>query len=82
MDPLINLEPNIVVDDIGDITFEPSVDPHTITSTNSPQVADWSPLSPKIERPNKLTKGDLDSSHGVKTWSSIHFMIFIKKNVK
>jgi hypothetical protein len=62
MDPLVN-PPNIVVDDIGDITLEPCVGPHMIINTNAPQVMDPSPLSPKIARPEKSTKGDLDSNH-------------------
>jgi hypothetical protein len=35
MDPLVT-PPNIVVDDIGDITLEPSVGSHTITNTSAP----------------------------------------------
>ncbi len=62
MDPFVNL-PNIVVDDIGDITLEPSVDLHTITNTSAPQVVDLSPSSPKTTRLEKLAKGDLDSNH-------------------
>jgi hypothetical protein len=47
MDPLIN-PPNIVVDDIRDITLEPRVGLHMITKTSAPQVADPSPSSPKV----------------------------------
>jgi hypothetical protein len=38
MDPLLN-HANIVVDDIGDITLEPSVGLHMVINTNAPQVA-------------------------------------------
>jgi len=38
MDPLVNLA-NIVVDDIGDITLEPSVGPHIVINISAPQVA-------------------------------------------
>jgi hypothetical protein len=34
-----------------------------ITNTSAPQVVDPSPLSPKVARPKKLAKGDLDSNH-------------------
>jgi hypothetical protein len=64
MDPFINL-PNIVVDDIGDITLEPSVGLHMITNTNAPQVMDLSPSSPKAIRPEKPAKGDLDSNYAL-----------------
>jgi len=57
MDPLIN-PPNIVVDDIGDITLELGVGLHTSTNTSAPQVADPSPSSPKLARPKKSTEGD------------------------
>jgi hypothetical protein len=53
MDPLVN-PPNIVVDDIGDITLEPNVGPHMATSTNAPQVADLNPSNPKVARLEKL----------------------------
>jgi hypothetical protein len=64
MDPFIDL-PNIVVDDIGDITLEPSVGLHTITNTNAPQLVDLSPSSPKAIRPEKLAKGDLDFDYAL-----------------
>jgi hypothetical protein len=51
----------IVVDDIGDITLEPCVGPHTITNTNAPQVKDLSPSSPKAIKPKKSIEGDLYS---------------------
>ncbi len=62
MDPLINL-PNIVVDDIGDITLEPNVGLCIIINTSEPQVVDSSPSSLKVARPKKSTKGDLDFDH-------------------
>jgi hypothetical protein len=62
MDPRIN-PPNIVVDDIGDITLEPGVHPCTITNTNAPQVVDLIPLHPKVIRHEKSTEGDSDSIH-------------------
>jgi hypothetical protein len=62
LDLLINL-PNIVVDDIGDITLEPSMGLHTITNTSAPQVVDLNPLSLKTIRPEKSTKGDLNFDH-------------------
>jgi hypothetical protein len=62
MDPFIN-PPNIVVDDIWDITLEPRVGPRTITNTNAPQVAYPSPLSPKDTRHEKSTEGDSDFVH-------------------
>jgi hypothetical protein len=55
MDPLIN-PPNIVIDDIGDITLEPNVGLCTIINTSEPQVVDSSPSSPKVARLKKLTK--------------------------
>jgi hypothetical protein len=64
MDPFVN-PPNIVVDDIGDITLEPSVGLHTIINTSAPQVADPSPSSPKAVRPKKSTKGDFDFDHAL-----------------
>jgi hypothetical protein len=54
MDPLINL-PNIVVDDLGDITMELSVGTCTITNTSAPQVVDPSPLSLKSTKLEKST---------------------------
>jgi hypothetical protein len=62
MDPLIN-PPNIVVDDIGDITLEPSVGPYMITKTSALLVADPSPSSPKAARPEKLVENDSHSDH-------------------
>jgi hypothetical protein len=62
MDPLIN-PPNIVVDDIGDITLELGVGPHTSTNTSAPQVVDLSPSSPKVARLKKLAEGDSDFDH-------------------
>jgi hypothetical protein len=62
MDPLVN-SPNIVVDDIGDITLEPSVGSHTIINISAPQVVNPSPSSPKATRREKSTKGDLDFDH-------------------
>jgi hypothetical protein len=55
MDPLVN-PPNITVDDIGDITLEPSVAPCIITNTSAPQVVNPSPLGPKVARPKKSIK--------------------------
>jgi hypothetical protein len=49
MDPFINPS-NIVVDDIGDITLEPSVGLCTIINTSAPQVVDPSPSNPKVAR--------------------------------
>jgi hypothetical protein len=37
MDLLIN-PPNIIVDDIGDITLEPGVGPDTITNKSAPKL--------------------------------------------
>ncbi len=54
MDPFINV-PNIVVDDIRDITLKPNVCPHMVNNTSAPQVADLSPSSPKATRPKKST---------------------------
>jgi hypothetical protein len=62
MDPLVK-PPNIVVDDIGDITLEPSVGPHTIINTSAPQVVDSSPLSLKDARSKKSIEDDLDFNH-------------------
>jgi hypothetical protein len=62
MDPLVN-PPNIVVDDIGDITLEPSAGPHTITNTNAPQVNNPSPSSFKAIKFEKSKEGDLYFDH-------------------
>jgi hypothetical protein len=59
MDPFVN-PPNIVVDDIRDITLELDVGPQMIINTNAPQVAD---PSPKVAKPEKLVEYDLDSNH-------------------
>jgi hypothetical protein len=62
MNPLVN-PPNVVIDDIGNITLEPGVGPHMIISANAPQVADPSPSSLKATRLEKLTEGDSNSYH-------------------
>jgi hypothetical protein len=62
MDPLVNL-PNIVVDDIRDITLELGVGPHTITKTSAPQVVDLNPSSHKATRLEKSIKNDSDFDH-------------------
>jgi hypothetical protein len=62
MDPLVNL-PNIVIDNIGHITLEPSVGPHMIINTNEPQVVDLIPSSLKAVRLEKSIEGNLDSDH-------------------
>jgi hypothetical protein len=64
MDPFVNL-PNIVVDDIGDITLEPNVGLHMIINTSAPQVADLSFSSHKVIRLENSAKGDLDSNHAL-----------------
>jgi len=62
MNPLVN-PPNIVIDDIGNITLEPGVGPHMISSTNAPQVVDPSPLSLKATRLEELIEGDSNFYH-------------------
>jgi hypothetical protein len=62
MDPLIN-PPNIIVDDIGDMTLEPFVGLHTFTNTSVPQVTDLNPSSHKATRLEKSIEGDSDSNH-------------------
>jgi hypothetical protein len=62
MDPLVNL-PNIVVDDIGDITLEPGVGPHTIINTSAPQVVDPNPSSHKATRLEKSIEDYSNSNH-------------------
>jgi hypothetical protein len=62
MDPFVN-PPNIVVDDIRDITLELNVGPHMVTNTNAPQVANINPSSPKVARLENSTQGDLDYDH-------------------
>jgi hypothetical protein len=62
MDPLINL-PNIVVDDIGDITLEPGVGLHTNINTSAPQVANPSPSSLKAIRLEKSIEGNSNYDH-------------------
>jgi hypothetical protein len=47
MDPFIN-PPNIIVDDIRDITLELYVGSHMFFNTSAPQVGDPSPSSPKV----------------------------------
>ncbi len=54
MDPLIN-PPDILINDIRDITLELGVGPRMVINTNAPQVANLSPSSPKIARPKKST---------------------------
>ncbi len=54
MEPFVN-PPNIIVDEMGDITLELGVYPHIITNTSAPQVVDPSPSSPKVARPKKST---------------------------
>jgi len=62
MDPLVN-PPNIVVDDIRDITLELNVDKHTVTNKSAPQVMDLSPSSLKAIKPKNTMEGDLDYDH-------------------
>jgi hypothetical protein len=62
MDPFVN-PPNIVVDDLGDITLELGVGPCTITNTSAPQVANPSPSSLKVIRLEKSTKCDSNFDH-------------------
>jgi hypothetical protein len=64
MDPLINL-PNIIVDDIGDITLELGVDPHTIINTSAPKLQIQVLLSPKATRLDKLAKGYSNFDHAL-----------------
>jgi hypothetical protein len=54
VDPLVN-SPNIVVDDIGDITMELGVGPHKVTNTSAPKVVHLSPLN--------SIKGDSNFDH-------------------
>ncbi len=53
INPLVN-PPNIIIDDIRDITLEPSVGMYMIINTSPPQVADPSLSSPKATRPKRL----------------------------
>ncbi len=62
MDQLVN-PPNIVVDDIGDITLEPCVCLHMIINTSAPQVVDPSLSSLRVARIEKLIEGDLYFDH-------------------
>jgi hypothetical protein len=62
MDPLVNC-PNIVIDDIGNITLEPSVGLYTNSNTSAPQVVDPSFSNPKAARPEKLVEGDSKYDH-------------------
>jgi hypothetical protein len=64
MDTLVN-PPNIVVDDIGDITWELGMGPHTIINTSGPNVANLSPSSPKVTKLENLMKGDSNSNHAL-----------------
>jgi hypothetical protein len=64
MDLLVN-PPNIIVDDIGDITLELSMGLHTVTHTSAPQVVDPSPSSPRATRLKKSIEGDSDSDHSL-----------------
>jgi hypothetical protein len=62
MDPLTN-PPNIIVDNIKDITLELNLGPHMVTNTSAPQVVDPSPSSLKTTRPKNAIEGDLDFDH-------------------
>jgi len=62
MGPLVN-PPDIVVDDIEDITLEPSVGLYTIINTSALQVVNPHPSSLKATRLEKSTEGDLNSNH-------------------
>jgi hypothetical protein len=64
MDLLVN-PPNIVVDDIGDITLELGVGLHMVTNTSAPQVVDPNPSSPKATRFKKLIDGDSNFDHAL-----------------
>jgi hypothetical protein len=64
VDPLVN-PPNIVVDDIQDITLEPGVGPHKVTNTSAPKVVHINPSSPKVARPSKLIEGNSNSDHAL-----------------
>ncbi len=54
---------NIVVDDIGDITWKPGVGMHMVTNTSAPQVANPSPSSPKAPRLEKSIEGESKFDH-------------------
>jgi hypothetical protein len=62
MDPLVN-PPNIVIDDLGDITLELGVGPCMITNTSAPQVVNPNPSSLKAIRPKKSTECDSNFDH-------------------
>jgi hypothetical protein len=62
MDPLIN-PPNIIVDDIGDITLEPRVGLHMVTHKSVPQVRDLNPSSPKVTKLEKSIEGESNFDH-------------------
>jgi len=62
MDPFVT-PPNIVVDDIRDITLELNVGPHMVTNIDAPHVANLNPSSPKVARLENSTQGDLDCDH-------------------
>jgi hypothetical protein len=64
MGPLIN-PPNIVVDNIGDITLELSAGPHMITNTSAPQVVDPSPSSFTVVKPKKSIECDSNFDHAL-----------------
>ncbi len=62
MNPLVN-PPNIVVDDIRDITLELGVGSHMIINTSAPQVEDLIPSSFKVARLEKLVEGVSNFDH-------------------
>jgi hypothetical protein len=53
INPLVN-PPNIIIDDIEDITLESCVGLHMTINTNAPQVVDPSLSSPKATIPKRL----------------------------
>ncbi len=55
--------PNIIIDDIGDITLELGVGMCMITNTNAPQVIDRSASNPKATKPRKSIEGDSNFNH-------------------
>jgi hypothetical protein len=62
VDPFIN-PPNIVVDDIGDITMEPGMGPHKVINTSAPKVVHLSPSSPRVARHSKSIEIDSNFDH-------------------
>jgi hypothetical protein len=62
MDPLVH-PPNIVVNDVGDITLKLGVGSHMITNTSAPQVVNPSPSSLKIVRPEKSIEDGFNSNY-------------------